>query len=88
MNLMQAGKLKEAEDAASKNIKLSAGNDYWVVKTYLLLADILIKEKDYFNAKATLQSIIQNAKTDALKAEAQQKLDELKTLEGSKLSNE
>ncbi len=88
MDLMKAGKLKEAEEAASRNVKLSAGNDLWVVKTYILLGDIFIREKDYFNARATLQSVIQNAKTEALKTEAQQKLDELKTLEGSKLSNE
>ncbi len=87
-DLLKAGKIKEAEDAAGKNIRLSAGNDYWVVKTYLLLGDILIQEKDYFNAKATLQSVVQNAKANDLKAEAQKKLDELKTLEGSKLSNE
>ena len=86
--LMGTGKLKEAEDAASKNIKLSAGNEYWVVKTYILLGDILVKEKDYFNARATLQSVIQNTKVEALKNEAQRRLDEIKTLESSKLSND
>ena len=86
--LLQNGKLKEAEDAASKNIKLSAGNDYWVVKTYILLGDILVKEKDYFNAKATLQSVVQHAKDEAQRGEATRKLEEIKTLESSKLSNE
>lgn len=86
--LLQDGKLKEAEDAASKNIKLSAGNDYWVVKTYILLGDILVKEKDYFNAKATLQSVVQHAKSEELRNEAARKLEEVKTLESSKLSNE
>lgn len=87
-DLLKGGKLKEAEDAAGKNIRLSAGNDYWVVKTYLLLGDILMLEKDFFNARATLQSVVENAKSAEQKAEAQQKLAELKTLEGSKLSNE
>lgn len=86
--LLANGKLKEAEDAASRNIRLSAGNEFWVVKTYLLLGDILIREKDYFNAKATLQSVLGNAKDPAQKTEAQKKLDELKTLESSKLSND
>lgn len=86
--LLQSGKLKEAEDAASKNIKLSAGNEYWVVKTYILLGDILVKEKDYFNAKATLQSVVQNTKIEALKNEATRKLEEVKTMESSKLSND
>jgi hypothetical protein len=87
-NLMMSGKLKEAEDAASKNIKRSAGYEYWVVKTYLLLSDILVGEKDYFNARATLQSVVQHTKIQELKAEATRKLNELKGLESSKLSNE
>lgn len=86
--LLQSNKLKEAEDAAARNIKLSAGNEYWVVKTYILLGDILVKEKDYFNAKATLQSVVQNTKIEALKNEATRKLEELKTMESSKLSND
>jgi tetratricopeptide (TPR) repeat protein len=86
--LLSAGKLKEAEAAASNNIKKSAGYEYWLVKTYLLLSDVLIAEKDYFNARATLQSVAQNSRIPALKAEAQRKLDELKGVEKSKLSNE
>ncbi len=86
--LLNAGKLKDAEAAASDNIKRSAGYEYWVVKTYLLLSDILIAEKDYFNARATLQSVSRNSRIPALKAESQRKLDGLKSVEGSKLSNE
>jgi hypothetical protein len=87
-SLLHAGKLNDAEAAASSNIKRSAGYEYWVVKTYLLLSDVLIAEKDYFNARATLQSVAQNSRIPALKAEAARKLDELKKLESSKLSNE
>ena len=86
--LLQDGKLKEAEEAASKNIRQSAGNDYWIVKTYILLGDILVKEKDFFNAKATLQSVVQNAKQEELRNEAVRKLEEIKSQESSKLSNE
>ena len=79
---------KAAETAANKNIKLSQGYDYWIVKNYLLLADVLVKENDLFNAKATLQSITDHAGNAALKAEAQQKLDAIKASEPqqSKLS--
>ena len=52
-----------------------------LVKTYILLADLLIKQKDYFNAKATLQSVIKNAKFTDLKQEAQDKLLQVKVLE-------
>jgi TolA-binding protein len=74
-------KLKEAEDMANQVIKQSGGNDYWVVKSYILLGDLLAQQKDYFNAKAALQSIVKNAKIPELKAEAARKLEEVKELE-------
>ena len=88
--LFKQDKLKEAEDAANETIHLSAGYDYWIVKSYLLLSDILVKQKDYFNAKATLQSIVKHAKIEELKQEAAKKLDEVRILEkpDSKLDEE
>jgi tetratricopeptide (TPR) repeat protein len=74
-------KLKEAEEMANNAIKLSSGNERVTLKTYLLLADILVKQKDYFNAKALLQSIVKNAKIAELKKEASVKLDEIKAIE-------
>lgn len=78
------GNLKEAETAANNTIQLSAGEEYWVVKSFLLLADILVQQKDYFNAKATLQSIIKNCKIPELKKQANEKLKEVKQLENKK----
>lgn len=82
------GELKAAEQAANNTIKLSGGNDYWIVKSYILLADILVKQEDYFNAKATLQSIVKNCKIPELKQEAESKLAQVKKQENkeSKLS--
>jgi tetratricopeptide (TPR) repeat protein len=87
---LQQNKLTEAETAANNTIKLSAGNDYWIVKSYILLADVLAQQKDYFNAKATLQSIVKNTKIADLKQEATDKLEQVKKLEKqqSKLSEE
>lgn len=87
---LQQKKLKEAETAAGQSLQQSAGYDYWIVKSYLLLADILTQQKDYFNAKATLQSILKNTKNAALKQEATKKLETVKSLEKkqSKLSEE
>lgn len=73
--------LTDAEAAANESIKLSGGYDYWVVKSYILLADVFVKQKDYFNAKATLESIIKHAKIAELKQEASKKLTEAKQLE-------
>ncbi len=88
--LYNQGKLKEAEDAANKAIKLSPGYDHWVAKSYLLLSDVLVKQKDYFNAKALLQSIVKHTKIAEVRQEATRKLEEVKKLEKkqSKLSEE
>jgi tetratricopeptide (TPR) repeat protein len=88
--LLAQSKFKEAEDAANEAIHLSAGYDYWIVKSYILLADILIKQKDYFNAKATLESIVKHTKIAELKQEATKKLEDVKKMEKkhSKLSEE
>lgn len=67
--------LQDAEKAAFDVIKLSGSYDWWVTKAYILLGDIYYKEKDYFNAKATFQSVVQNSLNAELKAEAQSKLD-------------
>lgn len=84
------GNYKKAEEAASDAIQKSSGSDYWVVKSYLLISDVLIAQKDYFNAKATLKSIIKNTKIAELKQEAEAKLQQVQDLEkqNSKLSEE
>ncbi len=70
----ELGRLKEAEASAAANLKTAAGKEYWVVKSYLLIADVLVAQKDYFNAKATLKSVISNTKNATLKSEAESKL--------------
>lgn len=87
-SLLAAGKLKEAEALAGSNIKKSAGYEYWVVKTYILLGEILRAKGDFFNARATWQSVVQNSRFADLKDEAARMLENLKGLERSKLSNE
>ncbi|HET8573890.1 MAG TPA: tetratricopeptide repeat protein [Edaphocola sp.] len=77
----EKGNLKKAEKEAGYAVQSSAGQDYWVVKCYLLLGDILTEEKDYFNAKATLSSIVKNTNIAPLKKEATEKLEKVKALE-------
>ena len=71
------GRFSDAEKAAFEVINKSGSYDYWVTKAYILLGDIYFKEKDYFNAKATFQSIVQNSLNAELKAEAQSKLEKV-----------
>jgi tetratricopeptide (TPR) repeat protein len=67
--------LSTAEKAALDVIKVTGAYDYWVAKAYILLGDIYLKEKDYFNAKATYKSVADNATIPDLKKEAQDKLN-------------
>lgn len=64
----------DAEKAAFETINKSGSYDYWVTKAYILLGDIYFKQKDYFNAKATFQSIVDHSINMELKTEAQTKL--------------
>jgi tetratricopeptide (TPR) repeat protein len=65
--------LPASEKAALATIKETGSYDNWVTRSYILLGDIFMKQKDYFNAKATYESVAQNAAIPELKAEAQQK---------------
>ena len=67
--------LATAEKSAMEVIKVTGSYDYWVAKAYILLGDIYMQQKDYFNAKATYQSVAGNATIPEIKNEAQQKLD-------------
>ena len=69
------GNLAAAEKSALAVIKETGSYDNWVTKSYILLGDIFMQQKDYFNAKATYESVAKNAAIPELKAEAQQKLD-------------
>lgn len=69
--------LKNADKAAFETINKSGSYDFWITKAYILLGDIYLKEKDYFNAKATLQSVVDNSKITELKNEATEKLQKV-----------
>ncbi len=82
-------RLKDAEKSAFEVIHKSGSYELWVTKSYFLLGDIYLKEKDYFNAKATFQSLVENSKIDEIRVQAEQRLDEVKKEEeaNSKVSN-
>jgi TolA-binding protein len=82
-------RMKDAEKAAFEVINKSGSYDWWVTKAYILLGDVYFKEKDYFNAKATFQSVVDNSLNAELKSEAQGKLDKVIDEEGrnSKVNN-
>lgn len=81
--------LAQAEKAANAVIKETGSYDFWVTSSYILLGDIFMEQKDFFNAKATYESVAQNAVIAELKAKASDKLALAKAAEKqqSKISN-
>jgi TolA-binding protein len=72
------GKYKASQKTCFDLVKELPNYDYWVAKTYILLADDYIGMKDNFQAKATLQSIIDNYKgDDDILSTAKQKMEKL-----------
>lgn len=62
-----------------------ASYEYWVVKTFILIADNYYAQGNSFQAKATLQSIIENYEGDAkLLQEAKDKLNKIEVDEMKK----
>ena len=70
-------KLKEAEDLCFKVADNYSSYEYWVIKAYILLSDIYLANNNKFQAKATLESIIENAEDATLKKEASDKLNSI-----------
>ena len=68
--------LNLAEKYAMLVIKETGSYDEWVTKSYILLGDVFMKQKDYFNAKATFESVSKNAAIETLRAEASNKLQQ------------
>lgn len=72
------GRYKTSQKTCFELVKDLPNYDYWVTKTFILLADDYVALKDKFQAKATLQSIIDNYKgDDDILPEAKEKLEKL-----------
>lgn len=83
--LFHSGNLLDAEKAALATIKETGNYDFWLTSAYILIGDIYFKQKDYFNAKATFQSVSNNSVIEELKNEAKVKFD--KTVEEEKITS-
>jgi TolA-binding protein len=72
------GKYKASQKTCFDLAKELPNYDYWIAKTFILLADDYVALKDNFQAKATLQSVIDNYKAnDDVLPEAREKLQKL-----------
>ncbi len=75
--LYTKGEYKKTEDTIYYMIDQKPAYDYWLAKGFILLADAYVKLNDNFQAKATLQSIIDKYDGPELVAIAKQRLEEI-----------
>ncbi len=54
-----------AEEACRASYSASSAYPYWVAKSLILLSDVLVMKKDFFNARAALEAVIDNFSDDA-----------------------
>ncbi|UCG26913.1 MAG: tetratricopeptide repeat protein [Bacteroidales bacterium] len=73
----------EAEQQIIEFLDLSTPHPYWMAKMFILDADIKVTQQDYFQAKHTLQAVIDyyENRDDGIIKEASEKLNEINTLE-------
>jgi len=81
---------KESQKKAYELINQLPSYDYWIAKAFILLADNYVALKDNFQAKHTLQSVIDNYNRSAddpedIRAIAQAKLDSILQGENQRL---
>ena len=82
------GNKKQAEKEANEYLDKFPSYEYYLGKSFILLSDIYMDDNKTLQAKATLQSLLDNySKEAAVKAEAKQKLDVItqQELDNSKL---
>lgn len=72
---------KDAEDEIFELIKDYPAEELWKIKAFILLGDVYIGMEDYFQAKATLQSIIDNVEDETIKEEAIAKYEAIIAIE-------
>lgn len=75
------GLTDESEESIFELADKYVSFDYWVAKGFILLADIYTQKENYFQARQTLQSIIDNYTGPELGEVARMKLAEVEKLE-------
>jgi TolA-binding protein len=71
------GNYKECEELIFNYINQLASYDYWLAKIFILLADNYLVQDNVFQARHTLESVIENYDGDDLRSIARAKLQEI-----------
>lgn len=75
------GKYQESEKIIFELINTLPSYDYWIAKAFILLSDNYVATGNLYQAKHTLQSVIDNYQGVDLVQEAQKKMAEIEALE-------
>ena len=74
-------KMNHLDDAENRVFNISdrfGSHEYWVAKSFILLADVYVAKDNLFQARETLRSVVDNCSVAELKAEAQNHLNQIK----------
>ena len=74
-------KYRDAEKEVFDLVKKYPSYDHWKARAFILLGDVYVQLDDRFQAKATLQSVIDNSTEPELVAQARQRLDAINASE-------
>ena len=86
--LFRKGELEKAYDKAFELINHVPASDYWIAKSFILLGRIFAEQGNIPQAKATLQSIIDNYPGEDLKQEARKYLEQIEQQEQQNIEQE
>jgi predicted negative regulator of RcsB-dependent stress response len=81
------GDFKKCEKAVFELVDEMPSYDYWLAKSFILLADNYVKLGSIFQAKRTLQSVIDNHEGEELKSIAIRRLESINLQEGAEKQN-
>lgn len=73
-------KLNDLDDVENRVFNISdrfGSHEYWVAKSFILLADVYVAKDNLFQARETLRSVVDNCSITELKTEAQNKINQL-----------
>ena len=69
------GRHRDAEKEIFELVQRYPSHDHWKARAFILLGDVYVQLKELFQAKATLQSVIDNSTDPELVAQARRRLD-------------
>lgn len=86
LSIQTSYNMQQYTDAENKVFAMSEDfsyYNYWVAKAFIVLSDVYVAQQNYFQAKETLRSIIDNYDGEELRTIAQDKFKAIKDIEPS-----